>query len=182
MVVYGAFRGCTSLASIRIPRSWRHIEPNTFENCTSLTSIVLPNGVTKIGYCAFKGCTSLVSIRIPSSVNKIEWNAFEGCTSLSSIKIPSSVKEIYDSFLKGCNNLVEIHLRHKKPIYFTSAFDGRDLTDYPSDFYPTPLGYLSKVFDGLDLSKITLYVPIGSEYEYQQHPFYSKFAKIVSEK
>ena len=66
--------------------------------------------------------------------------------------------EIREKAFNGCSSLEELHLRIKKPIDF------------------------SKAFEGLDLSKITLYVPIGSGYDYRHHPFYSKFKKVVTEK
>jgi hypothetical protein len=37
-------------------------------------------------------------------------------------------------------------------------------------------------FTSLDLSKITLYVPIGTGYAYRHHPFFSKFKEVVIER
>lgn len=67
------------------------IGDSAFYGCTSLTSIKIPKSVTTIGYSAFSGCTSLKSIKIPSSVTAIDDGAFAGCTSLKNITIPKSV-------------------------------------------------------------------------------------------
>lgn len=108
-----------------------------------------------------ENCTdkSVTSVEIPSSVTMIGGSAFRGCTSLTSVEIPSSVMEIGKDAFKGCSSLTELHCRHKKP-----------------------LDALSKCFDGVDVSKVTLYVPIGCGYDYRHHPFFSKFAGVVTEK
>lgn len=52
----GAFSGCTSLTSIKIPNSVTSIGGQAFSNCTGLTSVTIPNSVTSIGSYAFSGC------------------------------------------------------------------------------------------------------------------------------
>ena len=111
----------------------------------------------EIGSNAFEGCTSLISIKIPNRVKEIRDKAFKDCTGLTSLEIPSSVTWVGEDAFSGCTNLLEIHL-HKRSI---------DLRDS---------------FRDLDLSKITLYVPIGSIYANRHHPFYSKFKEVVIEK
>ena len=141
-----------------IPNGVTKIGYGAFMDCLRLTTIVIPCSVTEIADSAFRNCLRLTSIDIPCGVKCIEDLAFWDCKNLASIIIPGSVKVIGVNAFVGCSGLLVLHLRHKKPIDFTEAFDL------------------------LDLSKITLYVPIGSEYAYSHHPFYSKFAKIVTEK
>ena len=82
---YSAFSGCSTLASITIPKSVKKIGSNVFENCTSLVSIDLPDdGVTFIDFYAFRGCSSLTSFRMPNSVTTYNYGAFLSCTSLAS--------------------------------------------------------------------------------------------------
>jgi hypothetical protein len=154
-----AFSGCLSLTSVKIPEGVTEIGDYVFSECTSLTSVEIPSSVTKIGGCAFWNCTNLASFEIPSSVTKIGWDAFEGCTNLTSVTIPSSVTKIGGQVFKGCTSLTELHCRHKKP-----------------------LDALSECFEDVDVSKITLYVPIGCGYDYRHHPFYSQFKEVVIEK
>lgn len=153
-----AFLLCMNLKSIEIPNSVTKIGLEAFCDCMRLTSIEIPDSVTEIGRGAFGGCESLTSIAIPDSVTIIGEDAFIWCSSLSSIEIPDSVTEIGESTFEGCTSLVELHLRHKKPIDWTQAFASPDL------------------------SKITLFVPIGTGYAYRHHPFYSKFKEVVIER
>ncbi len=156
---YHAFGGCMSLNSIEIPDSVTEIDAYTFSGCTNLNSIEIPDSVTMIKDWTFGGCTSLTSIEIPDSVTKIGFRAFSRCSSITSIMIPDSVIEIGKFAFYGCICLTKLHLRHKKPI---------DLN--------------AMSFTSLDLSKITLYVPIGTGYAYRHHPFYSKFKEVVIER
>lgn len=92
---YGAFSGCTALASIEIPVSVQTIEDAVFYNCKSLKTITFQKGslLRTIGggcydrqyYGAFSNCTSLVSIEIPANVTTIECSAFEGCNRLTTV-------------------------------------------------------------------------------------------------
>lgn len=187
----GAFEGCTSLTSIEIPDSVTKIGIGAFQYCTSIKKYIvdkgnpcyctlndalctkdlkvlvcvpggidsfqIPTNVTKIEAGAFKDCISLTSIEIPTSVTEIGGGAFFRCISLTSIEILDSVTEIADGAFTKCSHLTELHLRHKMPLDF------------------------SKAFDLLDLSKITLYVPMDSGDDYRQHPFYSNFAEVIEE-
>ncbi|MGN1273676.1 MAG: leucine-rich repeat domain-containing protein, partial [Thermoguttaceae bacterium] len=54
-----AFKGCTSLTSVVIPKSVTKIKLQTFCGCTSLTSVVIPNPETEIDMWAFKDCPNL---------------------------------------------------------------------------------------------------------------------------
>ena len=47
-----------------------------FRECTSLKSVAIPKGVTSIGKSAFYDCTSLNLVTIPSSVASIGYDAF----------------------------------------------------------------------------------------------------------
>ena len=122
-----------------------------------ITSVDIPSSVTEVEWHSFEGCTSLVSVVIPSSVTKIGSYALSGCKSLISLVIPSSVSKIGKNAFNGCSSLTEIHFRHTNPLDF------------------------SECFEEIDVSKITLYVPTGSEFDYLHHPFYSKFKKVVTE-
>lgn len=121
-----ALKNCSSLKHVSIPEGVGSIATGTFQGCTSLTSVTIPESVTSIGYGAFEGCTSLVSVDIPESVVYIASNAFQNCSGLTSINIPSSVKRIDWYAFSGCSNI--------KSVYIT------DLAAWCNiDFYNEPL-------------------------------------------
>lgn len=51
-----AFRGCSKMTSVSIPKSITEIGDNAFEKCSRLASAVIPEHVTKIGVGIFKNC------------------------------------------------------------------------------------------------------------------------------
>ena len=55
-----------------IPNSVTSIGSLAFRGCSSLTSVRIPNSVTSIGYKAFEECSSLRSVTIPYSVTSID--------------------------------------------------------------------------------------------------------------
>ena len=119
-----AFRNCTGLTSITIPKSVTSICENAFKGCTRLTSITIPESVTSIGNCAFEECRGLTSITIPKSVTSIDYCAFEDCTGLTSITIPESVTSIGNSAFKGCKGLTSITIPESVTSIGQSAFYG----------------------------------------------------------
>ena len=82
-----------------------NIGEEAFKYCSRLTSINIPKSVTSIGKCAFDGCSYLTSIKIPEGVTSIGKWAFEGCRGLTSIKIPEGVTSIGVDAFYGCSRL-----------------------------------------------------------------------------
>ena len=76
-----------------------------FRDCSSLTSITIPKGVTSIGMFAFYGCSRLTSINIPASVTSIGRGAFSNCCNLIAIVVAEGNK-VYDS-RNGCNAIIK---------------------------------------------------------------------------
>jgi hypothetical protein len=74
-----AFKDCTSLKNITIPKSIQKINGYVFNNCSSLEQIVLPEGLTTINTYMFSGCNMIKEIVVPSSMEKIEKKAFYNC-------------------------------------------------------------------------------------------------------
>lgn len=92
---YGAFTGCSSLASIVIPASVETIGTAAFKGCRVLTTVSFGRNsqlrsirggcAGSVYYGAFSDCSSLRSIEIPARVDSIGIAAFKNCTSLKSV-------------------------------------------------------------------------------------------------
>ena len=126
----GAFYGCTNLASVDICQGELtdvfYIGDGAFENCTNLNTVtILGNFIPiTIGNSAFLGCTNLNTVTIPEGITYIGNSAFEGCTSLANIFI-QEVVNIGSSAFKGCTNLNTVTiLKGGACIIGDSAFEG----------------------------------------------------------
>ncbi len=189
------FSGCSGLTSLTLPSGVTWIGGATFSGCSSLTSLTLPSGVTLIGDYAFSGCSGLTSLTLSSGVTSIGKYAFSGCSGLKYIRCQIN-DEIETYLSKGhpfipveCG--IEYYLNDKKitsvviPSTITElgkyAFQNcRDLTSvYVSWSVPNSVNSASSAFSGVDISKITLYVPQGTETDYFLADVWGDFGKIV---
>lgn len=85
----GAFAG-SSIVSITIPDTVKHIGSGAFDSCYDLSNVKLPDGLKTIGVGLFRECISLISITIPESVEIIEEQSFMGCSSLDNVILPEN--------------------------------------------------------------------------------------------
>ena len=141
-----------------IPYGVTNIAIGAFYNCDSLTYIDIPGSVTNIGTEAFMDCGSLASIEIPEGVTNIDWAAFRDCISLTSVVIPSTVTSIDNYAFNNCISLTSI----------VSHIAAEDLFS-PGDY----------VFDNVDKSACTLYVPNGAKAAYAATDKWWDFTNIV---
>ena len=100
-----AFRNCSSLTSITIPKGVTSIGDGAFSVCKGLTSITLPGTLTSIGNFAFQSCSGLTSIIIPEGVTSIGEDAFPNCSGLTSITLPSTLTSIGNNAFINCSSL-----------------------------------------------------------------------------
>jgi hypothetical protein len=118
------FYECTSLTSVTLPDSLTHLGEWAFHKCTSLTSVTFPNSLTYIGDYAFQVCTSLTSVTLPDSLTHVgEW-AFNGCTSLTSVTLPASLTHIGKYAFVGCTSLAQVNMPPVRPVIGERAFEG----------------------------------------------------------
>lgn len=157
---YMAFFSCSGLTTVEIPSSVNSIEDSAFYFCSGLTTVMIPSSVTSIGNQVFWGCSSLTTIAIPSSVTSIGIGAFGGCSGLTTVVIPSSVSSIGAGAFDFCSGLTEIIASSPNPVYFTS---------------------FAYVFEHINKTTCTLYVPVGSKSAYQTANVWKDFTNIVED-
>ena len=176
-----AFSGCINLISINIPTTVKNIPKLTFYKCTSLPSIIMP-GVTNIGESAFRECTALTSVNggnVISPVKTIGARAFESCINLQIIKLPSkSLTQIDERAFAYCSKLEQITLPASLVTIGDFAFEFTGLKTVTNNS-TTPQSIKANVFNAVDLSKCTLYVPKGCKAAYKAAPVWKNFGQIL---
>ncbi len=159
----GAFSGHTNLTDVTIPETVTNISVYAFRGCTSLTAINVdgnnPNYSSANGIVYSKDMTELIlcptgltSVVIPMSTTSIGSRAFSGCTNLTKIMIPKSVKNIESGAFTGAAGLTSI-----------------------TCLSATPLPIKTSTFVSIPKSKVTVYVPQGSEEAYKNADVWGDF-------
>lgn len=93
---------------------------------------------------------------MPNDLTSIEYMAFYRCTSLESIIIPNGVTKIDEHAFSGCSSLSSV-----------------------SVLANTPPSANSNVFTSIDLSNVSLFVPVGSKYLYSTVAPWKDFGSIA---
>ncbi len=106
----GMFRACSSLSSIKFNDDMTEI-PNTyaFRECTSLVKVTLPKSLIKLGSCAFYNCTALEEVVMAPALEVIGDRAFYS-TAISSIELPQTLKEIKGYAFQYCKSLETVNI------------------------------------------------------------------------
>lgn len=148
----GAFNGCTSLQSIKLPSSVTHLRPGAFNNCTSLRSVGDLSNVKQIDLYAFAGTPLEGEINLASAEGEIGYRsfaktnitkilslgnatiiggstrsdtgAFAECGLLQSVELPSTLTEIQNWAFYKCVSLEIVICRATTPpsLANTNAF------------------------------------------------------------
>lgn len=154
-----AFRNCSSISNVVWPESVPKINTGVFRDCIGLETVELPNTVTEIGDCAFGTCENLKSINLPESIIDIKDWAF-GETSLSEVIIPQNVTKISSCLFKRCYELKKVVLPENIIQIEDQAFDDCfGLEELWCEATIPPRCYDDWIFNGVDKSKCTLFVP-----------------------
>lgn len=103
-------RNCTSLRSVKLPKTVSSLGNYFFAGCTALERIVLPDSVTEIGSNLFNGCTALTDVTLSTNLQAIPENTFYGCVSLQKLVAPYAVTKIGKTAFANCTSLTELTL------------------------------------------------------------------------
>lgn len=119
-----AFRGKTSLWSVKLPQNATYIGQYAFKQ-TAISGIMIPANVTLIGQCAFEEVTTLTEVEFEpnSQLQTISHSAFNYCKGLKRIHIPEGCVSIQNSVFSQCTNLVDVTLPSTLTEIGTYAFD-----------------------------------------------------------
>jgi hypothetical protein len=146
----------------------------------NLTSVTIPGTVTYIGQYAFNGCGSLASVTIPENVTIVKNHAFSGCASLESVTIPNSVTELGDHAFIGCSGLESVTIGSGVASIGIRTFeDCVNLESITILNTTAPPNVAADAFNGVDLSKVSLYVPQSALDAYtDEESIWVQFANI----
>ncbi len=160
-----AFFACRSLTNVTFPSSLTEIGNNAFNMC-GFKTLTLPSGLTKIGKEAFADCIRLKSLTLSPSLTSIGVEAFGGLGNLRTLTIPSGLTSI-DSLKKYDDEFEESYLGIFVAPSMESVYVGWQI--------PIPAG---DFFKGCDISKCTLYVPLGTKQAYAETEVWRDYGEI----
>ena len=179
-----AFYGHDELKTVTLSNSIRVIEDKAFRKCSSLTSILIPRNVWQIGETAFAETPSIESIYVDSA--NVKFDSRDNCNAIIDTKtntlivgckntrIPNTVITIGDRAFRGCKNLLSIEIPISVDSIGWGAFYGCDSLSKIQIYNPVPptLGqqFLDTIVHNVfsfSSTYITCIVPYGSLSAYQ---------------
>ena len=143
------------ITSISLPEGLTHIGEYAFWQCVKVQSVTLPSTLKTIGengFCYMGART----ITLPEGVTSVGMEAFELCEWLTSVTLPASLTYIGHRAFGRCVKL--------KSVY---------------NYAVTPQTLQDEVFQEIDLSQDTLYVPWHSIPAYQAAAVWKDFGTIT---
>ena len=152
-----AFYWLVKVKDVDIPDGVTSIGDYAFSGCAALDWLYIPNGVKTIGQSAFAACISLEGVYMRYGLTSIGVGAFGFCTKLVDVAIPATVTTIGDKAFYYCSKLSAI-----------------------ANFATNPQSINADVFDGVDKTKCSLYVPDYAIANYNK-PIWIEFSKETFE-
>lgn len=120
-----AIGGCTKLASITLPSTWKNIPEGLLQGNQVLTQYTIPDGIVSIGEAAFEG-SRLTGINIPASVTDIGKRAFRNCEQLKKVNFSDNLKKIGAYAFSSCKLLTDVTIPGSVELVAENAFEECD--------------------------------------------------------
>lgn len=115
-----AFENCKNVTTVTFDSSGsldvETIEDYAFKDCSSLKTITIPKDVSEMGSYVFYGCKNLETVTLPTTLETIEYNAFSN-SGLTSIFIPKGVTSISSTSFNYCGKLSTISVSDENTTY-----------------------------------------------------------------
>lgn len=121
---HNAFKDCSRISTLVLPKRLKNIYDSSFEGCTNLTSVNFPETLTSIGKSAFKNCTGLESLTFNDKLTTVGDYSFNGCTGLKSLTLNDNLNTIGDYAFSGCAALDSLTLNDELVTIGNYAFNG----------------------------------------------------------
>lgn len=144
-----AFAGCSALETVNTPQPLSEIRDYAFDGCRSLKAFSLDASISVLGKGCFRGCTSLKTMKFPTSFTEIPDEAFYGCASFEEIRCPSTLMKIGKDAFGGCAHVKEIYLDRSVQSIGTKAFAGCVNVEAITCLTATPPACSADTFDGI---------------------------------
>ncbi len=186
-----AFYNNIKLASFKSPTSLTSVGDNAYYNCNKLTSVDIPASVASIKSSAFSGCSSLTSVTIPKLVTTLGNNVFYNCSALMTVDVNNTNFSDIDVVLYNKLQTQLIQCPTSKTGAFTIPGSvvsiGSLAFGYCSGLTsikvttatPSNITLGSTVFENVNKTSCTLYVPTGSKTAYKAAEQWKDFTNIV---
>lgn len=199
----GAFKGCDKLAKVSIPdyvskigyqafmdcetlnidswgKSIESIDRDAFSNCKNISKVNLPGALIELGSSAFSGCSGLQEVNSLGEISELKAMTFKDCISLKEIDLPNTLKMIGSSCFFHCPLLSTLTLPQTINVIDEYAFSYCGIKKLTVR-WQNPAVINNNVFDGNNLSKSTLYVPLGSKTQYENSIGWNYFGNIIEQ-
>ena len=200
---YSAFYSCSGLTEVTIGNSVTSIGTSAFRGCSGLSSVTIPNSVIEIGQYAFRDCIGLTEVNFNAedciSMGSSSATVFSRCSKLTTVNIGTSVKRIPSYAFDACIGLTSVVYNAKNLLnvgestnlsYAKIIIVGEDVEAIPSGIINSsaattiiskntiPPVCTSNVFNSVEKSKCTLYVPSASFMDYWSADVWKEFTNI----
>lgn len=187
----GAFSGST-VTAVTFPESLVGIGADAFAYCNSLKTVNITEGVAAIGMGAFKSCASLTAINVDEnnpyftsgsgvlfSKDHSQLLQYPAKRNATSVVVPDGVTYIAPEAFLDATLLKTISLLPSVNEFGEKAFAGCTALTSFKVYWETPISVPANSFQGVDVSKVTLNVPVGLTELYQQAPVWKDFGNFT---